>query len=98
MNERTIISGGETEVARRLVELGFTKEFAAIIGSQLRTDFTRQWMLRYLAVAAPTTMEEVADELVSILDFRDSYAKRKDAQGANFNHRVFAEMMEAEEE
>lgn len=58
-------------VARRIVSLGFPTEFAEIVGGELHTEFTATWMLRYLSAAAPKTMEEIADEMLEILAFRD---------------------------
>lgn len=58
-------------VTRKLAELGFPAEFAQIVGNELNTEFTSTWMLRYLAAAKPERMEDVADEMLEILSFRD---------------------------
>lgn len=59
------------EVTTRLISMGFPAEFAELIGQQTNTDFTARQMLGYLRDADPHTMEEVADEMLGILEFRD---------------------------
>lgn len=75
---------GRTEasyaVTEELKQLGFPVDFAVIIGQQLNSDFTATWMLRYLKAAHPTSMEEVADEMLEILEFRERFIQRKISQ------------------
>jgi len=64
------------EVSERLAELGFSEEFAYLVGTQMNTDFTARMMLGYLRDAQPKTMEEVADEMLGILELRDKCMKK----------------------
>lgn len=68
MKKRTRSSYAVTET---LLQIGFPPDFAEIIGRELNTDFTAEWMLRYLAAARPNSCELVADEMLEILAFRD---------------------------
>jgi len=63
-------------VADKLLELGFPPEFAAVVAEQTSTDYTCKRMLSYLKNAAPATLEEVADEMLIILEERDRFAEK----------------------
>jgi len=64
------------EVSERIVQLGFPRDFADIVGSELNTDFTAKMMLGYLRYGGPKCMEDIADEMLSILEFRDKCAEK----------------------
>lgn len=64
------------EVSERLAEMGFPEEFAYLVGTQMNTDFTARMMLGYLRDAKPKTLEEVADEMLGILELRDKYMNK----------------------
>lgn len=65
------------EVSNCLTEMGFPTEFAYLVGSQMNTDFTARMMLGYLRDAQPKTMEEVADEMLGILELRDKCMQKQ---------------------
>lgn len=65
------------EVSTCLAGMGFPTEFAYLVGSQLNTDFTARMMLGYLRDAQPKTMEEVADEMLGILELRDKCMQKQ---------------------
>ena len=65
------------EVTERLVQMGFQREFATLVGEQMNTDFVARMMLGYLRDGKPTTMETVADEMLGILSLRDKLVERK---------------------
>ncbi len=68
MKKRTASSYAVTQ---RLMQMDFPADFADLVGQELNTDFTAEWMLRYLDAAQPDSMELVADEMLEILAFRD---------------------------
>ena len=65
------------EVSTCLAEMGFPTEFAYLVGSQMNTDFTARRMLGYLRDAQPKNMEEVADEMLGILELRDKCMQKQ---------------------
>lgn len=65
------------EVSECLVRMGFPEAFAGLVGAQLNTPFTGRMMLGYLRDAQPRTMEEVADEMLGILELRDKCMKKQ---------------------
>ena len=61
-----------------MLRKGYPKEFAALIASELNTDFTAKMMLGYLSHSETyIPMESVADEMFSILSLRESIVSRK---------------------
>ncbi|MCQ2452475.1 MAG: hypothetical protein MJ075_04995 [Oscillospiraceae bacterium] len=68
------------EITERLLELGFHGDFARIVGEELNTDFVAKMMLGYLRDARPSTMEEVADEMLGILEFRKRCVEKQIAK------------------
>lgn len=73
------------EVTERLAEAGFPREFAELVGQQLNTDFTARMMLGYLRDAKPMRAEDVADEMLGILEFRDKCAEKQMQKGRRPN-------------
>lgn len=65
------------EVTERLVQMGFQREFATLVGEQMNTDFVARMMLGYLRDGKPTTMEAVADEMLGILELRQRCIEMK---------------------
>lgn len=68
-------------VTRELERAGFPPEFALVVGQELSTDFTAKQMLGYLRQAKPKTAEEVADEMLAILEFRDKCVQKHILEG-----------------
>ncbi len=60
----------------RMIRLGFQKEFAMIVSNEMCTNYTSKRMCGYLDAAAPRSMEEVADEMLIILEERDRYKEK----------------------
>lgn len=69
------------EVTDRLLQLGYSEAFAVLVGEQMNTDFVAKMMLGYLRDARPTTMEEVADEMLGILELRQRCIQNKMNRG-----------------
>ena len=65
------------EVTARLIAMDFPAAFSTLVGEQMNTDFVARMMLGYLRDAKPTTMEEVADEMLGILELRERCIQRK---------------------
>lgn len=65
------------EVTERLIQMGFQREFATLVGEQMNTDFVARMMLGYLRDGKPTTMEAVADEMLGILELRKRCIEKK---------------------
>lgn len=68
------------EKSRQLYELmlrkGYPEDFAALISSEMRTDFTAGRMIAYISKSGVLPLEEVADEMLAILSDRDRITQK----------------------
>ena len=73
----------QREVAEAIQKLGYPEEFGQLVAGQLRTEKPLARMLGYLRQARPKTAEEIADEMLAILDDRDRWIDKKKAEYYN---------------
>ena len=59
-----------------MTELGFRPEFAYVVSKEMSTNYLSKRMTGYLKAARPRSMEEVADEMVSIIEERNRLADK----------------------
>ena len=71
------------ELAETIDRLGFPKELGILVAEQLGTEKTMTRMLGYLRQARPKTAEEIADEMLAILDDRERWIGKKKAEYYN---------------
>lgn len=64
MKQRTEVS---MQLYKLMLERGYPEEFCDIITKNLNTDFTAQRMIGYLYHYDHPPVEEIADEMISIL-------------------------------
>lgn len=71
----------KSPVSRQLYELmikkGYSHEFSDIVTKNLNTDYTAQRMIWYLGHYDFLPMEEIADEMISILSDRNRIMEKK---------------------
>ena len=60
-----------------LVKLGYGEEFAAQICRYMNTDFTAGMMLGYLKQSEQLRPEDIVDEMLGILELRQSIINKK---------------------
>ena len=58
-------------------ELGFPAEFSRALAAGLGGENSIRRMTAYLLSARPTSVEEVADEMLAITQLRDAWVERK---------------------
>lgn len=66
-----------------MLKRGYPEEFCDIITKNLNTDFTAIRMIGYLSHYKTLPMEEVADEMLSILSDRNRIMKKKELESTN---------------
>ncbi len=66
-----------------IVRMGYPEEFGAAIADSLGSEKTMTRMTRYLHSAKPKSAEEIADEMLAILDDRDRWIKKKTTEYYN---------------
>ena len=77
------------ELVAAVVRLGFPPEFGLVLAVELGGEKSMRRMTGYLRGAGPKTMEEVADELVAILEQRANWVERKIGERANASMTAF---------
>lgn len=82
---------------RAVCRMGYPEDFAAAIAENLRTEKMMHRMTRYLALAHPRSAEEIADEMLAIMEDRDRWVKKKTAEFYNEKYNRFLDEWEPEE-
>jgi hypothetical protein len=77
-----------TEAMRReliaaIEELGFPGEFGEVLAHELGGAWSMRRMIGYLRGACPTSPEQIADEMLAILEQRRAIVERKMGERAN---------------
>ena len=80
MNEREKIC---RELVESIVRMGYPESFGESIAENLRTEKTMSRMIGYLRHAKPKSAEEIADEMLAIMDDRERWIQKKSAQFYN---------------
>ena len=65
-----------------MLHKGYPEDFARVISAELRTDFTADRMMSYIARNDKRPLEEVADEMMAILGERDRIRDKKISEHA----------------
>lgn len=80
MKQRTEVS---MQLYKLMLERGYPEEFCDIITKNLNTDFTAQRMIGYLYHYDHPHVEEIADEMISILSDRNQIMEKKELEEVN---------------
>lgn len=80
MKQRTEVS---IQLYKLMLERGYPEEFCDIITKNLNTDFTAQRMIGYLYHYDHPPVEEIADEMISILSDRNQIMEKKELEEVN---------------
>ena len=83
---------------RAVVACGFPEEFASALAMGLGSENAIRHMTSYLWGVRPTSMEDVADELVAIVDVRDRWIERKVSERAQASLTAFYNRPREDEE
>lgn len=66
-----------------MIDRGYPEEFCMQISRNLNTDWTAQRMMGYLSHYKKLPLEEVVDEMLSILSDRNRIMQKKELEGIN---------------
>ena len=80
MKQRTEVS---MQLYKLMLERGYPEEFCDIITKNLNTDFTAQRMIGYLYHYDHPPVEDIADEMISILSDRNQIMEKKELEEVN---------------
>lgn len=77
----------KSKLSKQLYELmlqrGYDESFCDIITKNLNTDFTAQRMIGYLYYYEHPPVEEIADEMITILSDRNRIMQKKELEEVN---------------
>lgn len=71
------------ELTAVLMKMGYPEDFGRVIAAELRTEKAIRRMTGYLRQARPESPEEIADEMLAIIDDRDRWTRKKIAEYNN---------------
>ena len=74
-----------------MLRLGYPEEFADIVTKNLNTDFTAGRMMGYLSHYQELPLEEIVDEMLSILADRNRIMQKKQLESNNAEWNRFLE-------
>ena len=96
MDEQTI---ARLDLIRTLARMGYPEEFGAAIADNLRTEKMIRRMIRYLEHARPRSAEEIADEMLAIMEDRERWIQKKTTEYYNskYNELLYYGLGEEEE-
>ena len=91
-------SSFQLELIEQFVRSGFPREFGEVVAGQLYSEKALYRMTQYLRQASPDSMEEVADELLSIMTDVDNWREKKKNEYYNgkLNELLWYRLEEAE--
>ncbi len=72
-----------TALIRAVEKLGYPAEFGMVMAGELRGVASMQRMTAYLHEAKPSSPEEIADEMLAILDQNRAWAEQRMSEEAN---------------
>ena len=83
----------------QMLRKGYPEEFAAVIASEMHTDWTSMRMMGYIHQNDRLPLEEVADEMLAIISDRDRIPQKHVLEHARASiNRMYREETQQEEE
>lgn len=70
-------------LVRTISSMGYPEEFGYVIAENLRTEKMITRMTAYLRKARPASAEEIADEMLAIMEQREQWINKKKAEYYN---------------
>lgn len=77
------------ELLSDLAALGVPEEVGKYIAQNLHSERAIRRMIGYLRAAHPTRMEEIADEMLAIMEDWSSWIRKKEAQESNAKYNAW---------
>lgn len=86
------------ELYHLMLRRGYREEFCDIVTKNLNTDFTAKRMIGYLSHYQHPALEEIADEMLAILNDRNRIMQKKDLEeiNASWNNHMMQGLNEKE--
>jgi len=87
--ERKRKEAARAELVAAIEELGYPEEFGEVIARELGGEKSMRRMTAYLRGANPQSPEEIADEMLAILEQRRRWVEQKVSEHANASITAF---------
>lgn len=78
------------DLIQAIVRMGYPEEFGKAIAKNLGSEKTMRRMTAYLRSAKPRSAEEIADEMLAIMEDRERWVKKKKTE---YYNRKYNEML-----
>lgn len=85
-------------LADAIMQLGYPEEFAEVLAGELRSEQAIRRMASYIRHAQPSSPEQIADEMLTIVSQRDRWVEQKMSEHANATMTAFYNRPREEEE
>ncbi len=87
------------ELYQLMLRRGYREEFCDVVTRNLNTDFTAKRMIGYLSHYQHPALEDIADEMLAILNDRNRIMQKKDLEKINtsWNNYLMQDFNENEE-
>lgn len=82
-DEDTDYDQAYASLARAVLEEGYPEEFAQVLAGELRSPKAMGRMAAYIRNVHPSGPEQIADEMLAIVQERDSWVRQKMSEHAN---------------
>ncbi|MEE3420977.1 MAG: hypothetical protein VZR02_07755 [Lachnospiraceae bacterium] len=83
MNDKESWKRTYKELIETVVRMGYPEELGRQIAKNLGSEKCMSRMIGYLHHANPRSAEEIVDEMLAIMDDRERWKKKKEAEEAN---------------
>ena len=87
--ERIRREEARADLVSAIERLGYPGEFGEVIARELGGEKSMRRMTRYLRGAQPRSPEEIADEMLAIIQMRDAWVGQKVSEHANASMTAF---------
>ena len=77
------------ELANAIMGLGYPEEFAQVLAQELRSEKAMRRLAAYVRNARPSSPEQIADEMLTIVSDRNRWVEQKISERANASLTMF---------
>ena len=88
-NNRSPHDDAYGDLLAAVTAIGYPQDLATVLADELRGEKSMRRMAAYLRAARPKTMEEIADEMLAIIEQRDAWVKKKITERAQSSFNEF---------
>ena len=89
MSNSPLQNNAYEDLLAAVTALGYPQDLATVLADELRGEKSVRRMAAYLRAARPKTMEEIADEMIAIIEQRDTWVKKKISERAQSSFNEF---------